>query len=534
MINLEKRKRVMQRSLRLGHCICDAKKTCPCDLFQAKNVCLCAGESLEVPAGPVRLTQLVEKAGCASKIDQAALKRILKTLPDIHDPRVLIGAAAGDDAGVYAPDDGPTALVQTVDVFSPSVDDPYTFGQVAAANSLSDVYAMGGRPITALSIIGFPIREAPDSVMADILRGGIEKMNEAGVPVVGGHSIQDAEIKAGFAVTGLIDRNRIVTNAGARPGDSLVLTKPLGTGILAFAIQIGRAPPEAAETIARSMTQLNKAASEAMLAMDAHTCTDVTGFGLMGHLAEMARASAVDVEIVWDALPLFPHVLECLAEGIVPGGIERNREASEVSAVLGPGVTDAMMDVCFDPQTSGGLLVALAPDKAEAFVERLHGEGIRAAAVIGKVRGKGTGRVFATTSGARPMPASKEEAMREKPSKKGKAQPADASCCAGTPAEEACCAEGHAAAPAVGAGAEEMFKAFMKTAGAPGALDAATKQAMNIALSVLARCGPCIRLHVEKARKMGFSQEEIDEAVWMAIAFGGAPVMMFYKEVMKT
>jgi selenide,water dikinase len=417
------------------------------------------------------------------------------------------------------------------------VDDPYTFGQVAAANSLSDVYAMGGRPITALSIIGFPIREVPDSVMADILRGGIDKMNEAGVPVVGGHSIQDAEIKAGFAVTGLIDRGRIVTNAGARPGDRLVLTKPLGTGILAFAVQIGRAPPEAADAIARSMTELNKAASEAMLDLEAHACTDVTGFGLMGHLAEMARSSAVDVEIAWDSLPLFPHVLECLAEGIVPGGIERNRESSESSAVPAAGVTEAMMDVCFDPQTSGGLLVALAAGKAEALVRRLHEEGIRAAAVIGRVRGKGTGKVFVTASGARTIRTpEEEEAMNQRPSKKKKARSAGAEepCCA-EPAAETCCSEGHAGgASAVGAGAEEMFKAFMKTAGAPGALDAATKQALQIALSVLARCGPCIRIQVEKARKMGFTQAEIDEAVWMAIAFGGAPVMMFYKEVMKT
>jgi AhpD family alkylhydroperoxidase len=251
----------------------------------------------------------------------------------------------------------------------------------------------------------------------------------------------------------------------------------------------------------------------------------------------MARSSAVDVEIVWDRLPLFPHVLECLAGGIVPGGIERNRESSESSAVPAAGVTEAMMDVCFDPQTSGGLLVALAPGKAEALVERLHGEGISAAAVIGRVRGKGTGKVFVTTSGARTIRTpEEEEAMSQRPSKKKKVRPAGAEepCCA-EPAAETCCSEGHAAgASAVGAGAEEMFKAFMKTVGAPGALDAATKQALQIALSVLARCGPCIRIQVEKARQMGFSQAEIDEAVWMAIAFGGAPVMMFYKEVMKT
>ncbi|GAH80574.1 unnamed protein product, partial [marine sediment metagenome] len=172
MKDLGKRKRIMQRSMRLGHCICDPKKACPCDLFKEKDVCLCAGERLEAPPGPVRLTQLVEKAGCASKIDQASLKSILKELPPIEDARVLVGVAAGDDAGVFQLDDG-MALVQTVDVFSPSVDDPYTFGQVAAANSLSDVYAMGGKPICALSVIGFSIGTVPDKVMTDILRGGI-------------------------------------------------------------------------------------------------------------------------------------------------------------------------------------------------------------------------------------------------------------------------------------------------------------------------------------------------------------------------
>ena len=241
--DLEKRKRIMQRSIRLGHCICDAAKPCPCDLFKEKDICLCAGERLEVPSGPVALTQLVEKAGCASKIDQAFLKAALSDLPTLEDPRVLVGMPAGDDAGVYALDDA-TALVQTVDVFTPSVDDPYQFGQVAAANSLSDVYAKGGRPLTALSIVGFPVRKLADSVLREILRGGIDKMAEAGVPVIGGHSIDDDQIKAGFAVTGLIDKNRVTTNAGARAGDVLILTKPLGTGIVAFAKQIGRAREE--------------------------------------------------------------------------------------------------------------------------------------------------------------------------------------------------------------------------------------------------------------------------------------------------
>jgi len=550
MINLEKRKRVMQRSIRLGHCICDPKKACPCDLFREKNVCLCAGETLEAPAdGPVRLTRLVEKAGCASKIDQASLKRILAGLPEIADPKVLVGSAAGDDAGVYLLD-GDTALVQTVDVFCPSVDDPYTFGQIAAANSLSDVYAMGGRPITALSIIGFPVREVPDRVMHDMLRGGIDKMTEAGVPVVGGHSIKDGEIKAGFAVTGLIDRNRILTNAGARPGDMLVLTKPLGTGVLAFAEQIGRAPAGAAEAIAASMSTLNREASELALDVGAAACTDVTGFGLAGHLAEMARLSGVNVEIIWDDLPLFDGLLACLADGVVPGGIERNRESSRDAVEPADGVTEAMLDVLFDPQTSGGLLLAVAAKDAPALVARLHAGASPQAAVIGRVIGKGNGRVFVRATGRRTMPEPAENRQEQKEpvmmAASNNPEPAGAGvwnigatapepCCA-PGGEAACCAEPGQAAGATAAGTaeiEQAFKAFMGRAGRPGALDAATKQAINLALSVLAKCEPCLKTHVRKARQMGFSQAEIDEAAWMAIAFGGSPVMMFYKETLK-
>jgi selenide,water dikinase len=209
---------------------------------------------------------------------------------------VPVALPAGDDAGIYDMGNG-QALVQTVDVFTPAVDDPYTFGQIAAANSVSDVYAMGGTPLTALSIVGFPARKVPDEALFQILAGGIDKMNEAGCAIVGGHSINDAEIKAGFAVTGIIDKNRVVTNAGARPDDVLILTKPLGTGIVAFAAQIDRARPESTRAAAASMTSLNKTAAELMVQYGAHACTDVTGFSLMGHLAEMARSSGVDVEI---------------------------------------------------------------------------------------------------------------------------------------------------------------------------------------------------------------------------------------------
>ena len=459
---------------------------------------------------------------------------MLSALPSIDDPRVLIGVPAGDDAGVYRLDDE-TALVQTVDVFSPSVDDPYTFGQIAAANSLSDVYAMGGQAMTALSVVAFPIRTIPDNVMHDILRGGIDKMAEAGVPVIGGHSINDSEIKAGFAVTGLVNPARVVTNAGARPGDRLVLTKPLGTGIISFAAQIGRATAASVDAVAASMATLNRAASDLMLALGAHACTDVTGFGLMGHLVEMASSGNVEVEVVWDDLPLFDGVLDCLARGIVPGAVERNREACEGRVVAQDGVSPEMMDICFDAQTSGGLLVALPEDKAHRMLEKLRKGGITQAAIIGEVVGEAEGKVSVRTTGQRTLPEARESKEDTKPGavdiqsegNRDRAEPAD---------DDACCAEPAPATRSTSSGSsesEERFKAFMKVAGAPGALDVTTKQAINIALSALTKCEPCLKAHVNKARQMGFTEEEIDEAVWMAVSFGGSPVMMFCRSVMQ-
>ena len=453
MKDLAKRRRVMGRSIRLGHCICDPKKSCPCDLFKERDVCLCAGERLEATSGPVRLTRLVENAGCASKIDQAALKQVLSGLSFPEDPRVLVGVPAGDDAGVFRVDEH-TVLVQTVDVFSPSVDDAYTFGTIAAANSLSDVYAMGARPLTALSIIGFPIRTVPESVMRDILRGGIDKMAEAGVAVIGGHSIKDQEIKAGFAVTGVVDPARMVTNAGARAGDVLVLTKPLGTGILAFAAQIERARPEWTEASARSMATLNRTASELMLRFGAHAATDVTGFGLAGHLGEMARASSVDVEIVWDDLPLLPGVLECVAVGIIPGSVERNRESSGDRIVPGDGITPAMVEVCLDAQTSGGLLIAVAPERADALLKALHRQGSGDSVVIGRMTGKGAGRIHLVTRGRRPLATNEAPLPPTVPEKaccvttEGRSEccaQAQKEACCSEPAKDECCAGGHAA-----------------------------------------------------------------------------------------
>ncbi|MBA7481298.1 Selenide, water dikinase [subsurface metagenome] len=549
MINMERRKRVMQRSIRLGHCICDPKKPCPCDIFKEKDICLCAGERLESPTGPVQLTKLVEKAGCASKIDQAFLKQVLKDLPAVDDPRVLVGVPAGDDAGVYDMGDG-KALVQTVDVFTPSVDDPYTFGQVAAANSVSDIYAMGGTPMTAVSVLGFPVRKVPDKAMSEILCGGIDKMNEAGVAIIGGHSINDSEIKAGFAVTGMIDKDKIVTNAGARPGDVLVLTKPLGTGIVAFAAQIDRADAKSIEAATESMTTLNKTASQLMVKFGAHACTDVTGFSLCGHLAEMALSSGVDVEVVWDNIPLFVGVLEYAAAGILPGAIERNKESCGQRIIADESLPQEMVDICYDAQTSGGLLVAVAQSDADDFLKALHSEDVQAAAVIGKVLGKGSpaggqgsGLVQIKTDGSRKIPSPKPGKPAAKPvpaEQQLKESPVE-------PVSEGvpCCAD---AVTSAGSGTEEgsarlsspksdiakikaKFIDFLGSASSPHGLDAYTKQAMAIALSVAMRCEPCLKMHLKKAKEKGFTQDEIDEAAWMGISFGGSPTMVFYEQL---
>ena len=533
--DLAKRKKVMSRSMRLGHCVCDPKKPCPCPLFIEKDICTCAGERDEVKSGPVRLTRLLDNPGCASKIDQASLKKALKGLPDsVDDPRVLVGVPAGDDAGIYKISDD-MALVHTVDVFTPSVDDPYTFGQIAATNSLSDVYAMGGKPINALSIIGFPIKELDDTIMNSILRGGIDKMSEAEVAIIGGHSINDKEIKAGFAVTGIINPNKIISNAGLCEGDALILTKPIGTGIIAFAAQIDRAPEGSLDAISASMTSLNKTASEIMLEFDVHACTDVTGFGLMGHLGEMASSSKVDVEIIWDDIPVFPGVLYCLANEIIPGGVERNRESSAHHAIAGEGITQLMLELCFDPQTSGGLLIAVAKEKAEKLLKALHKSGINNAAIIGHVTTTGNGAVKVITNGSRKLPEPEKINNKTQKISTNQIQKEEACCMSPEEKQNECCApDSGSSQTEVLSGADAVlksFKGFMQKAGAPGALDVTTKQAVSVALSLLARCGPCAKSHIAKAKSMGFSQEEIDELANQAIAFGGCSVMMFYKEL---
>ena len=298
----------------------------------------------------------------------------MAAIPRWPDANILVGFDTADDAGVYRLS-ADTALVQTVDFFTPIVDDPYTFGAIAAANSVSDVYAMGGRPITSLSVLCYPVKGDLDD-LAGILRGGAEKMREAGCAVLGGHSVNDPEIKFGYAVTGLVHPDRVKTNAGARPGDALVLTKALGTGVISTALKRGLAREEDVAASVKSMLELNRAACEAMLAYDVHSCTDVTGFGLIGHAREMAIASHVTLEIESRLVRFLPGAVEYARQGAIPGGLSNNRAFA--SPCVGGG--SDYDDLLYDPQTSGGLLISM-PEADAAKFERSFPSAYR----IGKV-----------------------------------------------------------------------------------------------------------------------------------------------------
>jgi len=393
MIDYEKRKRIMGRSVKLGHCICNPKDPCPCDLFKQKNVCLCAGEREEEAAEDVPLTRFVENAGCASKISQDDLKKALSGLPHIFDPNVLVSSETCDDAGIYKLDDE-RALVQSVDVFTPVVDEPYLFGQIAAANSVSDIYAMGGKPLTALSIIGFPVDRISHRVMNKMMQGGIDKLREADTVVLGGHSIKNKEIMFGFAVTGLVHPRRIITNDKAKPGDVLILTKPLGTGTISFAAQIGKAEAAWLEEIGRSMSELNRTAAEIMVEAGVRAATDVTGFGLLGHLSEIAVQSGVTAEVFADAVPLFEGVLSCLRRQIISGAVERNREYAAKFVERDKNVEEELETALYDPQTSGGLLMCVGAKKAEAVMKKLKKAGLERAAVVGRIVESSEARIF--------------------------------------------------------------------------------------------------------------------------------------------
>ena len=302
---------------------------------------------------------------------------VLSKLPKQSDPNVLIGFETADDAGVYrlGPD---LALVQTVDFFTPIVDDPYTFGQIAAANALSDVYAMGGKPISALSIVGFPNKVDQLDILEKILQGGLAKMQEAGCAVIGGHSISDDEIKFGYAVTGLVNPQRVLANAGARPGDRLVLTKRIGTGIIATALKQGAASDAAVNAAIESMATLNRAGAEVALEFPVHAATDITGFGLLGHAREMAVGSKVSLVIDHARIELLPDAVEYSRRGFLPGGLKRNIEFIAGCVEFADGIPEEIRNLLFDPQTSGGLLLAVEAPAAAPLVAALRERGVRA------------------------------------------------------------------------------------------------------------------------------------------------------------
>lgn len=287
------------------------------------------------------------------------------------------------------------AIIQTLDFFTPIVDDPYTFGQVAAANSLSDVYAMGGVPITAMNIICFPINTMKIDILREILLGGLDKMREAGVLLVGGHSVEDDELKYGLSVTGTIHPDRVLLNRGARVGDALILTKPLGTGIINTALKGHLASEALVEKAIRCMTELNKKAADLMTQFPTvHACTDVTGFGLLGHAAEMIEGSDVGMVIRSASVPVFHEIKEFVEMGIMPGGLNRNRKFRMEMVDIGPNCLPWLVDVFFDPQTSGGLLIAMPSKEAEVLVNKMHDKGIQDAAVIGEVVTEPKGKII--------------------------------------------------------------------------------------------------------------------------------------------
>jgi selenide, water dikinase len=303
-------------------------------------------------------------------------------------PEVLVGIATGDDAGVYLVRED-LAIVNTVDFFTPVVDDPFTYGQIAAANALSDVYAMGGTPKTALNIVCWPQTGLPGEMLGEILRGGSEKAREAGVAIVGGHSVADEEVKYGMAVTGVIDPRRIIRNVGARPGDALLLSKPIGTGVLMTALKRGKLPDDQYAAAVRWMCELNAATARAMLRYEVHAATDITGFGLIGHASKMAEGSGVTLRIEESDLPLMAGALECCRAGMIPGGGRRNREFYAPRVRISDEVADEIGELVFDPQTSGGLFIALPENDAMKLLADLQAAGNTDAAIVGRVVARG-------------------------------------------------------------------------------------------------------------------------------------------------
>ena len=312
--------------------------------------------------------------------------------PNLEDANLIVGMETSDDAGVYRINDE-QAIVQSVDFFTPVVDDPYAFGQIAAANALSDIYAMGAKPITAMNLVSFPVGKLDMAVLAKILQGGSDKIREAGAVLVGGHSIDDPEPKYGLSVTGIVHPDHVLSNAKAQPGDILVLTKPLGIGIITTGIKRGIVPPEAEAEVIQVMATLNKGAAEAAISVGVHAATDVTGFGLLGHLHEMLEASGCSAEVYAEAVPVLASVWECIKQKAIPGGTQANRRHLENKLEFTQDVSEELRIVLYDAITSGGLLLSVPEARVELLIAQLNAAKTLAAAVIGKVQQGDPGRI---------------------------------------------------------------------------------------------------------------------------------------------
>lgn len=316
----------------------------------------------------------------------------MRDIPPETDPNLIVGTDTSDDAGVYRLNDD-VALIQTIDFFTPIVNDPYDFGRIAAANSLSDVYAMGGRPLTAMNIVCFPVQQMDKAILREILKGGRDKVKEAGAVLVGGHSIDDVELKYGLSVTGAVAPDKVLTNGGARTGDLVILTKPLGTGILATAIKAGLASSDVEKLAVELMAELNKKAAEKLPGYPVHACTDVTGFGLLGHGMEMAMASSVTLRIFSGEVPLLPEVYEQAGMGLVPAGSYANRNFCSHLVQNAEAVDPVLLDLLADAQTSGGLLISVGGNDAAGLLEELRAAGLGYASIIGEIVDRGTGAI---------------------------------------------------------------------------------------------------------------------------------------------
>jgi selenide,water dikinase len=347
---------------------------------------------MDTTSEPVRLTQLAKRAGCAAKQPPGYLLPLLGLLPEVRDPNVLVGSATSDDAAVYKLTDD-LALVLTTDFFTPIVDRPYDFGAVAAANALSDVYAMGGKPLTALNLVGFPDQKLGVEVLADILRGAADKATEAGIAIVGGHTIKSEEPIFGLAVVGTVHPRKVLSNAGAKPGDALVLTKPIGLGIITTAAKNGEDKLGAISDAIRVMTTLNRAGAQVLADFDVHALTDITGFGLLGHLRNITAASGVTARVWAGAVPVLPAAREYVQSSIAPGGTHANLRFLADWVTFDPAVTKEEQLLLCDAQTSGGLLASVPAGDAERLVAALHAAGVRDAAVVGRVEAAGSGRI---------------------------------------------------------------------------------------------------------------------------------------------